>query len=94
MAKKKKKKKKTALYIIIFGLFLTIFIQQQVIINRINRKNIELNKSLESAQKQNETLKEHLELTKRDDFLEVQAREKLRLIKPGETLFIDRNNNK
>jgi cell division protein DivIC len=86
-----KKRKRRFFWLIVIAFFATIFIRQQIIINRLSK---EYEKSLDQLQKlqfQHAQLNEQLKQSKRADYIEKLAREKLRLVKPGEILFIDRN---
>ncbi|MFZ2679356.1 FtsB family cell division protein, partial [Clostridium sp.] len=49
------------------------------------------NEVLNKVKTQNLELKEELKISERADYIERLARQKLRLIKPGEILFIDKN---
>ncbi|CDF59095.1 FtsB family cell division protein [Thermobrachium celere] len=87
--KKKRKKQIFRLLIVIF--FVAILIKQQIIIVRLNKDIKSCNEALNKVKSQNLQLKEELKISKRIDYIERLARQKLRLIKPGEILFIDKN---
>lgn len=81
-----------ALFLIIY-FFITIYNQQQEI-NSL--KVIYEDKSFEYSEKQKELKKVEDELKNIDskEFIEKQAREKLKMVKPNETVYIDVNKNK
>lgn len=88
---KKKRKKKWFLKILAAIFFISILVRQQVVIVRLNNEQKEFQEVLNKAKLQNVQLKEELKISKRTDYIEQLARQKLRLIKPGEILFIDKN---
>lgn len=88
------KKRELAVIIVILSFFGLIFIKQQIIINRLNKEYKQLGDQLSKLKLQNEQLNEQFNIVKRSDYIEKMAREKLRLVKPGEILFIDKNKQK
>lgn len=88
---KKKRKKKWFMKIVVAIFFIAILIRQQVVIVRLNNEQKEFEEALNKAKLQNMQLKEELKISQRADYIEQLARQKLRLIKPGEILFIDKN---
>lgn len=89
-----KVKKKLLMWSIVAILFGSIFVRQQIIISRLNKEYRQNQESLSKLKTQNQQLNEQLKLTERKDYMEKLAREKLMLVKPGEILFIDKNNKK
>lgn len=87
----KKKKKKILLRVLVFLFFGVIMVKQQIIIFRLNKDIKSYNEILNKVKAQNLDLKEELKISERADYIERLARQKLRLIKPGEILFIDKN---
>ncbi|SHF06940.1 MULTISPECIES: FtsB family cell division protein [Caloramator] len=87
----KKKKKKVLLRILVFLFFGLVMVKQQIIIFRLNKDIKAYNEVLNKVKTQNLELKEELKISERADYIERLARQKLRLIKPGEILFIDKN---
>ncbi|MEW9096708.1 MAG: septum formation initiator family protein [Clostridiaceae bacterium] len=57
---------------------------------QIDGKNIEI----EKLEDKNEKLKDEVEMTKSDEYIEKLAREKLNLIKPGESAVINNSTSK
>lgn len=68
-----------------------IFVNQQITINnikaQINEKNIEMEKLKEKSRK----LQDEVNMSKSDLYIEKLAREKLKLIKPGENPVVNSN---
>lgn len=85
------KKKKLVVLLLVIVFFGAIFIKQQLIINKLNREYDEYKDQLARVQQQTDQLNEQLKIMQREDYIEKLAREKLRLVKPGEMLFIDKN---
>lgn len=86
-----KKKKQSVFWIIIFSLFGVVFIRQQFMIHRLNKEYELQMEQLKKVKLVNCQLKEEKKLTQRSDYIERLARSQLKLIKPGEVLFIDTN---
>jgi cell division protein DivIC len=89
-----KKKKKLIFWLLVAIFFGTIFVRQQIMINRMRQDYLAHEDQLNKLKLQNAQLKEQKVLSKKSDYIEKQAREKLRLVKPGEILFIDQNKPK
>ena len=94
MKNSKKKKKKLLMWGIVAVLFGSIFVRQQIIINRLNKEYKQNQATLSKLKATNEQLNEQIKLTERDDYMEKLARENLMLVKPGEILIIDKNKKK
>lgn len=88
------KKSELVILICIILFFGAIFVKQQMILNRLNKEYKQYNDQLSKIKMQNEQLNEQFNIMQREDYIEKLARDKLRLIKPGETLFIDTNKKK
>lgn len=94
MINSKKKKKKLLMWCVVAVLFGSIFVRQQIIINRLNKEYKQNQETLTKLKNHNQQLNEQLKLTEREDYIEKLAREKLMLAKPGEILFVDKNKKK
>lgn len=90
---KKKRKKKLILFVLLLC-FSVVLIKQQITINKLKNEGEHLSDKLVKEKEKTDVLQGEIELSKRPDYLERIAREKLRLIKPGEILIIDRNKQK
>lgn len=88
------KRKKSLFLLGIAVLFAIILIKQQVTIARLNKQYRQYNEQMSKLKYVNTQLDEELKQTKRNDYIEKMAREKLGLVKPGEILFKDRNKTK
>jgi cell division protein DivIC len=89
-----KKKKKLIFWLLIAVFFGSIFVRQQVMISRIRKDYLAHEDQLNKLRLQNSQLKEQKKQAQKPDYIEKLAREKLRLVKPGEVLFIDQNKPK
>lgn len=87
-------RKKAFLWGIIILVFGSIFVEQQFIINRLNKQYKVYQEQLKNLKSKNDNLKEELKQIQRKDYIERVAREKLGLIKPDEVLIKDRNKKK
>ncbi len=88
------KRKKSLFLLGIAVVFAIILIKQQVTIARLNKQYRQYNEQMSKLKYVNTQLDEELKQTKRNDYIEKMAREKLGLVKPGEILFKDRNKTK
>ena len=66
-----------------------IFVNQQLTMKRIEALTKEKQKEIEVLKNKNQRLQDELKMSKTDMYIEKLAREKLGLIKPGETPVID-----
>lgn len=87
----KKKRKKRLFYFIIMAFFGIVLVRQQMVIIRLNTEYKSHQQTLNKLKLENQQLSEEVKISKRADYIERLARQKLRLIKPGEILFIDKN---
>lgn len=92
--KKRKNKGFKIFCVVVCVVFGILLIKQQSIINRLNSDHDAYAKQKGNLLVQNEQLKEKLSKSQREDYRETLAREKLRMIKEGEILFIDQNKAK
>jgi cell division protein FtsB len=86
--KKKRFNLKYVIYVLAMCYVGYILVSQQVAINRVNYdidKYKEQNKKIEET---NSYLKDQIDFAKTDEYKEKMAREKIGLIKPGETVYI------
>jgi len=58
----------------------------------INKQIQQLKQEEQSVQDKNQELKDEVKMSKSDSYIEKLARERLGLVKPGETPVIDSNN--
>lgn len=86
---KKRFKFKNIIILLIIIYIGYIFINQQVIIHRVKKEIVNSQVELRMLESENNKLKDELELSKTDKFLEKLARERLGLIKKGETPVIN-----
>ncbi|MGB9679275.1 MAG: FtsB family cell division protein [Thermoanaerobacteraceae bacterium] len=87
---KKKRFKIKPLLISLFLIYVVIaFFQQQVAINKLENRRIELLQKEAEVTKENKILNEQLKYSQSDNFIENIAREKLGLVKKGEIVYID-----
>lgn len=64
---------------------------QHMIIRRTQAKEKQIQAQIEQITEENDRLKEELERTQSDEYIEKVARERLGLIKSGEIMFVDVN---
>jgi len=89
---RRKQKFKVIIFLLIFGNICYIFISQQIKMYSI-KKQITLQQSEEQVVKQkNQKLQDEIKMSKTDAYIEKLARERLGLIKEGETPVIDSKN--
>jgi cell division protein FtsL len=69
-----------------------IFISQQVKMYSINKQNEQMKQQEQIVLDKNQKLKDEVKMSKSDSYIEKLARERLGLIKPGETPVIDSSN--
>jgi len=90
----KKFKKKNLLLLLIGGYVCYTLINQQII---MHKQKVELKKhtvELQKAKEENSKLQDEVKLSQSDKYIEKLAREKLGLIKEGETPVINNSGNK
>lgn len=85
--------KKLLFWGVILAFFGSIFIKQQITIEKLHDKQNQYEEQLSHLQERNAKLTSQLEQTQSDDYIVKMAREKLGLIKRGEILFIDEDKN-
>jgi cell division protein FtsB len=82
---KRKLTLKNFIFLVISIVFIIAFIRQQETIKRIEKDKQARQAQLEELQESNERLKEENDKAQSDEYLEQLARERLNMIKPGET---------
>lgn len=78
---------------IIFCIVVVSVIRQQVAMNKIEKQITEKQNLINQLKESNQTLKDEVNETKTDAFIEKKARERLKMIKPGEEVVVQENNN-
>ena len=91
--KKRKIKIKYILFVLIMCYLGYTFAQQQIMINYNNKEIQNLNEQYSKLEEGNSSLKDQIEFAKSNDYKERMARERIGLIKPGETVYIFDINN-
>ncbi|QEK11086.1 septum formation initiator family protein [Crassaminicella thermophila] len=99
MSKKKKasKKKNKIFYIIVLliGLYVSwILINQQIELRELKRQEEALNIKISELKKEEAHLEEEKKLGNDPKFIEKVARERLKMVKPNEIIYIDINKPK
>ncbi|WP_234122086.1 FtsB family cell division protein [Clostridium hydrogenum] len=69
-----------------------IILNQQITMHRIKNSIVAKQSSVKNLKAQSKKLQDQIKLSKTDKYSEVLARERLNLIKEGETPVIDTNN--
>lgn len=89
----KNKKIKNLLLVILLGYVGYILVSQQIIMHRQKKEIKAYNVEAQKLKDENKKLQDEINLSKSDKYIEKLAREKLGLVKEGETPVIDRNAN-
>lgn len=95
--KKVKKKKSTDHLLLIIGAVLigvllyiaTFYFNQGMTLNRLQKQKKQLEMEMEEKDREIGRLKEELENSKTPEYIERQAREQLKMVMPGERVYID-----
>lgn len=95
-SKKSRKFKLRHLLIVILTIYiLSIFINQQGMINKLNAERKEKETIIQGLKQEINEMEKEKELINSPDhineYVEKVAREELKMIKPGETIYIDKN---
>lgn len=85
------KKKKYIFWLLLVFFFGGLFMREQYMLYKLGNVNNSYKDQLCKLKIQNAQLNNEKLMTKRKDYIETEAREKLGLVKPGEILFIDKN---
>ncbi|MEJ8553602.1 FtsB family cell division protein [Tepidibacter sp. Z1-5] len=99
MKTRKTKKKKFNIYIFIFKLFVLFIlcssaysvINQGIVIREYKKEIKSLNEQIKQEDENIKKVKKEIENYKTDEYIEKIAREKLKMVKPGEIIYIDIN---
>lgn len=78
---------------IVFFVIYTIYalINQQILISKLYKTEEQKKQNIQEVISKNEKLKEIMEYSNTDEYLEKMAREQLGLVKPEEKVYIDIN---
>ena len=88
------KKKRIIFWVVIAFFFGAFFLREQYTLYKLGKVQKLYEEKLANIKSQNEQLLNAVKLTKRADYIENLAREKLKLIKPGEILILDKDKKK
>lgn len=86
---RRKQKVKFLVLLLIFGNICYIFISQQITMYRIGKEVKAQQQEEQLAKDKNQKLQDEIKMSKSDAYIEKLARERLGLIKEGETPVID-----
>lgn len=85
------KKKTFRVRYLIAGFFIFyvgyVLISQQFMISRLNKEITTYNSQLNDIERSNKDLRDKIEFAKTEEYDERMAREKIGLVKPGETIY-------
>ncbi|WP_027625375.1 FtsB family cell division protein [Clostridium lundense] len=82
---------KKAFFITLIFYVCYVFVNQQITINNIKAQINEKNVEMEKLKEKNRKLQDEVNMSKTDLYIEKLAREKLKLIKPGENPVVNSN---
>lgn len=82
---------KKVIFIILTFYVCYVFVDQQITMNKIKAQINEKNIEMESLKVKNRKLQDEVNMSKSDAYIEKLAREKLKLIKPGESPVVNSN---
>ncbi|AYD41489.1 septum formation initiator family protein [Clostridium fermenticellae] len=85
-------KPKKILYVLLIGYICYIFANQQITMNRIKKQVADKQLQEQKIKEKNEKLQDEVKMSKTDNYVEKLARERLGLIKEGETPVINTKN--
>ncbi|WMM25412.1 septum formation initiator family protein [Tissierella sp. MB52-C2] len=97
MQKKKKKKKISLINLIVYSLFIyvgLIFWNQRDLMKNLEAKQIEVQKEVQTLEKEIDILNKEIEDSDSLQFVEKVARDDLGMVKPREIIYIDQNRKK
>ncbi|GKX68732.1 cell division protein FtsL [Inconstantimicrobium mannanitabidum] len=78
---------------IIFCVVAVSLIRQNSTMNKIQQQITEKQKQINQLKESNQQLQDEVNETKTDAFIERKARERLKMIKPGEEVIVQENSN-
>ncbi len=82
---------KKVIFLILIFYVCYVFVDQQITMNKIKAQINEKNIEMESLKVKNRKLQDEVNMSKSDAYIEKLAREKLKLIKPGESPVVNSN---
>ncbi|PRR77197.1 cell division protein FtsB [Clostridium liquoris] len=82
---------KKVIFLILTFYVCYVFVDQQITMNKIKAQINEKNIEMESLKVKNRKLQDEVNMSKSDAYIEKLAREKLKLIKPGESPVVNSN---
>ena len=82
---------KKVIFLILIFYVCYVFVDQQSTMNKIKAQINEKNIEMESLKVKNRKLQDEVNMSKSDAYIEKLAREKLKLIKPGESPVVNSN---
>lgn len=89
----KKFKIKNLIILVLSVIFLIGFINQTRIMHRLKQEKKNQEAILEKSKSKNESLQDENNMVQTGEFIEKLAREKLNMLKPGESNIVDKENN-
>ena len=96
--KTKDKKRKVTLFHIIFIVIslyaIFTFIKQEISIKKLNLEKAQSEEKLKQLNSQKKELEDKVKKTDSVEYIEKIAREELKMVKPNEMIYIDRNKHK
>ncbi|MBP1890302.1 cell division protein FtsL [Clostridium moniliforme] len=87
----KKLKGKNLIILVLCLVFLFSFIRQERAIINIKKQIDEKHIELEKIKQKNKQLEEEVKSANSDEYIETLARERLKMVKPGEKIINDKN---
>ncbi len=87
----KKLKGKNLIILVLCIVFLFSFIRQERAIMNIKKQIDEKHIELEKIKQKNKQLEEEVKSANSDEYIETLARERLKMVKPGEKIINDKN---
>lgn len=87
----KKLKGKNLIILVLCLVFLFSFIRQERAIMNIKKQIDEKHIELEKIKQKNKQLEEEVKSANSDEYIETLARERLKMVKPGEKIINDKN---
>ena len=90
---KKKITIKRVVIAIIFCVVVVSVIRQNSAMQKIQQQITEKQKQINQLKESNQQLQDEVNETKTDAFIEKKARERLKMIKPGEEVIVQENSN-
>lgn len=89
----KKFKIKNLIILVLSVIFLIGFINQARTMHRLKQEKKSQEAILEKSKAKNESLQDENDMVQTGEYVEQLAREKLNMLKPGESTIVDKENN-